>query len=287
MPLTVHGLWPNRERVSVNLQPQYCAGPPLGRLSPALREKLAHVMPGVADGLERYEWRRHGTCSGLTPEAYFSAVVRLAEQADATIGAALRDGGMLGHEMKVDDLIAAVAAKDASLAAAMVVSCRFPREDGGSSRAYVQEIRLVLSKDFSPEPAEHVGFGQNSGCPGKAGFLPGRVCGAVERMLSDRPRWDQARAHAMIGARVLIGLTRSGPEGDRLEQMVGIVASVDPRHGFEIRLQGTRTGEVYWLPPHLDTFKPAQPGQYHLRSSGEVIVDPDFTTTWTVTKDVC
>jgi len=178
MPLTVHGLWPNRERVSVNLQPQYCAGPPLGRLSPALREKLAHWMPGVADGLDRYEWRRHGACSCLTPEAYFSAAVRLAEQADSTIGAVLRDSGMLGHEVKVGDLLAAVAAKDASLAAAMVVSCRFPREDGsGPSRAYVQEIRLVLSKDFTPEPAERVGFGQNSGCPGQAGFLPGGFAG--------------------------------------------------------------------------------------------------------------
>src|SRR6185437_5010672 len=178
MPLTVHGLWPNREQVSVNLQPQYCAGPPLSRLSPGLREKLAHVMPGVADGLDRYEWRRHGACSGLTPEAYFSAVVRLAELADATISSVLRDSGMLGHEMKVDDLLAAVAAKDASLAAAMVVSCRFPREDGsGPSRAYVQEIRLVLSKDFVPEPAERVGFGQNSGCPGKAGFMPGGFAG--------------------------------------------------------------------------------------------------------------
>src|SRR6185312_16014738 len=102
MPLTVHGLWPNRERVSVNLQPQYCAGPRLDNLSPGLRGKLTQVMPGVADGLDRYEWRRHGVCTGLTAEAYFSAVVRLAEQADATIGAVLRDGGMLGHEMKVD-----------------------------------------------------------------------------------------------------------------------------------------------------------------------------------------
>jgi ribonuclease T2 len=172
-PLTVHGLWPNRERVSVNLQPQYCAGPQFGRLPPALREKLAHFMPGVADGLDRYEWRRHGACSGLTPEAYFATVVRLAEQADATIGAVLRNGGMLGQEIKVDDLLAAVAAKDPAVAAAMVVSCRFPREDGGPSRAYVQEIRVVLSKDFTPEPAAQVGFGQNSGCPGKAGFLPG------------------------------------------------------------------------------------------------------------------
>ena len=73
---------------------------------------------------------------------------------------------------------AAESAVTITASAAMVVSCRFPREDGsGPSRAYVQEIRLVLSKDFVPEPAERVGFGQNSGCPGKAGFLPGGFAG--------------------------------------------------------------------------------------------------------------
>lgn len=176
-PLTVHGLWPNRERVSVNLQPQFCDGPQFGRLSPALRTKLARAMPGVADGLDRYEWRRHGACSGLSPDAYFTAVVRLAERANATIGAALRDGGMLGQEVRVDDLLAAVAAREPALAAAMIVSCRFPREDGGAARAYVEEIRLVVSKEFAPEPAERVGFGQNSGCPNRAGFLPGGFAG--------------------------------------------------------------------------------------------------------------
>jgi len=106
-------------------------------------------------------------------------------------------------------------------------------------------------------------------------------------MTSDQPQWDQARAQAMIGARVLIGLTRSGPEGDWSEQMLGIVVSVDPRQGVEIRLQGNRAGESYWLPPHLDAFELARPGDYQLRSSQEVVVDPDFTTKWTLTKDAC
>lgn len=173
-PLTVHGLWPNRERVSVNQQPQYCAGPPLERLPAALRDSLARYMPGMADGLERYEWRRHGSCSGLAPEAYFGAVAKLAAQADGTIGAALRDGGMLGREVTLDELLRAVAAKDASLAPAIVMYCRFSRaRDGADSRAYIAEIRVVLSKEFAPMPAEKVGFGQNSGCPGRAGFLPG------------------------------------------------------------------------------------------------------------------
>ena len=173
-PLTVHGLWPNRERMSVNRQPQYCAGPQFGRLPPGLREPLARYMPGSADGLDRYEWRRHGACSGMAPDAYFGEIVQLAERANQTIGAALRDGGMLGREVRLDDLLTAVKAKDPSLAPAIVMNCRFSRrQDGNESRAYIAEIRIVLSKDFAPEPAERVGFGQNSGCPGGAGFLPG------------------------------------------------------------------------------------------------------------------
>ncbi len=173
-PLTVHGLWPNRDRVSVNEQPQYCAGPPLAPLPPATRAALDRYMPGVADGLERYEWKRHGSCSGLSTDAYFAQVVALAARANETIGAALRDGKMLGREVRLDELLSAVAAKDPALAPAVIMYCRFSRRQGeAESRAYVAEIRIVLSKEFTPLPAETVGMGQNSGCPGRAGFLPG------------------------------------------------------------------------------------------------------------------
>ncbi len=50
-PLTVHGLWPNRERVSVNLQPQYCAAEPLAGVSAPVAKALRRYMPGTADGL--------------------------------------------------------------------------------------------------------------------------------------------------------------------------------------------------------------------------------------------
>ncbi len=173
-PLTVHGLWPNRERVSVNEQPQYCAGPPLSQLPRATRESLDRYMPGVADGLDRYEWKRHGSCSGLTPDAYFGEIVALAARANETVGAALRDGKMLGREVRLEELLSAVAAKDPALAPSVIMYCRFSRRQGeAESRAYVAEIRVVLSKDFTPIPADKVGMGQNSGCPGRAGFLPG------------------------------------------------------------------------------------------------------------------
>lgn len=63
----VHGLWPQfRDRRG----PEYCShapGPASVRLPPA-------VMPDPA--LVRHEWEAHGTCSGLSPEAYFELVSR-------------------------------------------------------------------------------------------------------------------------------------------------------------------------------------------------------------------
>jgi ribonuclease T2 len=167
-PLTVHGLWPNLAGVSVNRQPQDCDAPPLDSLPGALQGELRRYMP-AGPGLARYEWRKHGACSGLSPEAYFGAVARLAAQANATIGGVLRDRTMLGRTVRIADLLAAVAQRDAALAPAIVVYCRFPR---GGGQALIAEIRLTLSKDFAPIPAQSMGLGQNSGCPQGAGFLP-------------------------------------------------------------------------------------------------------------------
>ncbi len=62
---TVHGLWP-----------QYAHGYPSdcdGTRSPP-RAALAETDGVYPDeGLARYEWRKHGTCSGLSPNDYFAA----------------------------------------------------------------------------------------------------------------------------------------------------------------------------------------------------------------------
>jgi hypothetical protein len=98
----------------------------------------------------------------------------------------------------------------------------------------------------------------------------------------NRPAWDQDAAEAMVGAVVLIGITRLHPDGNRQEQMHGVIVSVDSREGFEISLGGARVGETYWLPPDPSCFERARPGQYRLRSTGEVIVDPDYISDWTI-----
>ena len=62
---TVHGLWPQYERG----YPSDCPG--AGRLDRGALAQTDGVYP--AEGLARYEWRKHGTCSGLSPSAYFAA----------------------------------------------------------------------------------------------------------------------------------------------------------------------------------------------------------------------
>jgi hypothetical protein len=96
----------------------------------------------------------------------------------------------------------------------------------------------------------------------------------------DRPTWDAARAEELQGSTVLVGLTFNEPEGSRLEQFFGTVMSTHPEEGITLRLEGSRSGEFYTLPPDLRAFFPAQPGSYRLRGTGEIVENPDYTTTW-------
>lgn len=59
--------------------------------------------------------------------------------------------------------------------------------------------------------------------------------------------------------------------------------SLDPEEGVTLRLEGSRTGELFILPPDLRGFFPARRGSYRLRQSGETVIDPDYTTTWNMT----
>jgi ribonuclease T2 len=184
-PLTIHGLWPNKRHTPVRDQPQSCSNEQLPHLSDDLAGELRKYMPGVADGLHRYEWSKHGVCSGLSADAYFRRIVALAQAANDTIGTVMKEKGLLGKPVAITALIDAVAAKNPDLADALQVDCQFARrgQGGGPSRAYVREIRVLVAKDASPTgtggwpatfvPRASVGYGVNSGCPGGVGFLPG------------------------------------------------------------------------------------------------------------------
>ena len=63
----VHGLWPQYERGF----PSYCEVP-APRLDRAIVDGMLDLMPSPR--LIFHEWDQHGTCSGLSPRAYFDTV---------------------------------------------------------------------------------------------------------------------------------------------------------------------------------------------------------------------
>jgi hypothetical protein len=88
---------------------------------------------------------------------------------------------------------------------------------------------------------------------------------------------DPSRAAEFIGKTVLVGMTYVDADDNVLEQRQwhGRIESVGEL--LEIRVHGS--DEIRTLLPKLSA---AEPGEYHLRSTGEVVVDPDFIATWEV-----
>ena len=83
---------------------------------------------------------------------------------------------------------------------------------------------------------------------------------------------------ALLGKRLLVGISyvKANGEVDEEVQFVGTVTSVDPLVAID-----RGDGRTFTLPPDPDAFERAAPGEYRLRSTGEVVIDPDFVSTWT------
>lgn len=67
----LHGLWPQYD----NGYPEKCAR---DQLPGPVRGRYASLYP--SEKLIGHEWKKHGTCSGLDPAAYFALSARLKEQ---------------------------------------------------------------------------------------------------------------------------------------------------------------------------------------------------------------
>lgn len=92
--LVLHGLWPetgqycgvSNKNQKLDKDRQW-AELPETELSSPLRDELIQKMPGAASHLDRHEWIKHGSCSGLTAEAYYRLsldLVNAAEQLETT-----------------------------------------------------------------------------------------------------------------------------------------------------------------------------------------------------------
>lgn len=90
---TLHGLWPQpngnfycgvKTSDRANDKPDRWKDLPPVNLDAATRQELDQVMPGTRSDLERHEWIKHGTCSGMGQQAYFSAALTLARTVNAS-----------------------------------------------------------------------------------------------------------------------------------------------------------------------------------------------------------
>ena len=87
--LAIHGLWPSR---STGGFPTYCS-------LPNPRPKLSSDV----SRLSRHEWKKHGTCSSMSPSAYFSATASSAPPPPSLILEAT-NGGKIAAVLKTDEL---------------------------------------------------------------------------------------------------------------------------------------------------------------------------------------
>lgn len=88
------------------------------------------------------------------------------------------------------------------------------------------------------------------------------------------------RLTGLVGSRLLVGVTLVDPDGGLIgrEQFCGVVQEVGD--GVVVVARGDGSPAV--IPADEDAFRSAPAGSYTLAGSGEVVLDPDVLTTWTV-----
>ena len=96
--------------------------------------------------------------------------------------------------------------------------------------------------------------------------------------------WDEDLARELVGCLVLVGINYLFADGSlgEQQQLFGYVVAADRADGIELRLAGNYAGKKYRLPPDTRVFRQAAVGKYRLRSTGDVVVDPDYTCAWTI-----
>ncbi|MBY0423207.1 MAG: ribonuclease T2 [Parvularculaceae bacterium] len=128
----LHGLWPQYARG----WPERCQTANGGFVPRAVADRMRDIMPNAQ--LVFHEYRRHGTCSGLAPDAYFDLSRKLFEK--VTIPPAFRS--VVGDRMTIAPaaLEAAFIAANPGLSAdGIAVSC-------GGTGDRLKDVRICFNK---------------------------------------------------------------------------------------------------------------------------------------------
>jgi len=128
----VHGLWPQNDQG----YPEFCGADKNERVPDNLGRSMFDIMPSM--GLIGHQWRKHGSCSGLTQKQYFDktrdAYDRIKIPADLSVGDQSK-------KLSADAIEAAfVSANPGMTKNGIAISCEGPR---------LEEVRICLSKTLS------------------------------------------------------------------------------------------------------------------------------------------
>jgi ribonuclease T2 len=143
-PLVLHGLWP--ENVRPGAYPSEC-GSAAPVLSGDLRQRLDRVMPGTMEHLNEHEWRKHGSCTGLDAETYFSEAIRWTERLAKALNGPVRAAA--GDRTSAATLRAGIAVSDPALADSVVFMCKNLASVNPQHRRrpYLVSVRVCIDND--------------------------------------------------------------------------------------------------------------------------------------------
>lgn len=133
----VHGLWPQSK--NERGQQRWFCDRNAANLPDSLVAAQKDIMP--AEGLIRHTWRKHGTCSGLTPEGYFAKIRKLYQSiAIPPLFSALEKAKSTSPQ----EITASITAANPHIPQeALAITC-----DG----RLLREVRLCLSESGAPTP---------------------------------------------------------------------------------------------------------------------------------------
>lgn len=152
----VHGLWPQNEwgyPANCQLDNSRSRG---GFVPRQIVSSVFDIMPST--GLIAHQWRKHGSCSGLTQDEYFATIRQAYERVN--IPPSLRS---LAANRPVDPMLvekAFVAANPGMKPDGISIAC---------NRNYMQEVRICMTKDLKFRPCEQI---NNNACRSRSVMMP-------------------------------------------------------------------------------------------------------------------
>ncbi|WP_265515530.1 ribonuclease T2 [Nitratireductor luteus] len=148
----VHGLWPQYD----NGYPEFCRARLPDRVPDQLVGKVIDLMPSA--GLIGHQWRKHGTCSGLSQRDYFDLVRKARERISVPESFKNPASPLLASPTGVET--AFMDANEGLNAEGIAVTCR---------GRFLREVRICLTQDLEFRACPEV---DSKGCRAEQALMP-------------------------------------------------------------------------------------------------------------------